>query len=316
MNAGKNGSAPRTSGSRAMTRPSAYSRRPPRLRAEALGSHPRSRATPRMRARVWSATPGRLLSANETAVVETPAWRATSTIVGPRRRLLRPGRAFRSAPTNWFVPRERGHKTFKSRGRFVVRLAMLAVSLLLLVPGSARAAPLTNTAHLDFLGTTVSPPEQAGHSTYGADPIGVLWTYADRQADGSYRRVGGGAYDAASNTYGQGAFNTDDIARAAVVYVRHWRQTGSAASRERAVALLRGLTYLQSPNGNVVLWMQPDGTLNVSADPPETPDPSDSGASYWLARTVWALGEGYAAFRRDDPAFAAFLRDRLELALG
>ncbi|WP_156027908.1 hypothetical protein [Candidatus Solirubrobacter pratensis] len=197
-----------------------------------------------------------------------------------------------------------------------MRLALLAVSLLLLVPGSARAAPLTNTAHLDFLGTTVSPPEQAGHSTYGADPIGVLWTYADRQADGSYRRVGGGAYDAASNTYGQGAFNADDIARAAVVYVRHWRQTGSAASRERAVALLRGLTYLQSPNGNVVLWMQPDGTLNVSADPPETPDPSDSGASYWLARTIWALGEGYAAFRRDDPAFAAFLRDRLELALG
>jgi hypothetical protein len=197
-----------------------------------------------------------------------------------------------------------------------VRLAVLAVSLLLLAPGVARAAPLANTAHLDWLGDTVSPPDQPGHTTYGSGPIGVLWTYADRQDDGSYRRVGGGAYDAAANTYGQGAFNADDIARAAVVYVRHWRQTGAAASRERAVALLRGLTYLQSPNGNVVLWMQPDGTLHPSADPPETPDPSDSDASYWLARTVWALGEGYAAFRRDDPAFAAFLRDRLELALG
>jgi hypothetical protein len=84
--------------------------------------------------------------------------------------------------------------------------------------------------------------------------------------------------------------------------------------------MLRGLTYLQTasgPNaGNVVLWMQPDGTLNRSADPPELPDPSDSDASYWLARTIWALGEGYAAFRRADPAFARFLRNRLELAVG
>ncbi len=84
--------------------------------------------------------------------------------------------------------------------------------------------------------------------------------------------------------------------------------------------MLRGLTYLQTasgPNaGNVVLWMQPDGTLNPSAEPVELPDPSDSDASYWLARTIWALGEGYAAFRRDDPAFARFLRNRIELAVG
>ena len=83
--------------------------------------------------------------------------------------------------------------------------------------------------------------------------------------------------------------------------------------------MLRGLTYLQTTAGehagNVVLWMQPDGTLNPSADPVELPDPSDSDASYWLARTIWALGEGYAAFQDSDPAFAGFLEDRLELAV-
>ncbi|MEO7446628.1 MAG: hypothetical protein ABI336_00035, partial [Humibacillus sp.] len=63
------------------------------------------------------------------------------------------------------------------------------------------------------------------------------------------------------------------------------------------------------------LWMQPDGTLNRSAEPVELPDPSDSDASFWLARTVWALGEGYAAFRTSDPIFAAFLRQRLDLAI-
>ena len=147
----------------------------------------------------------------------------------------------------------------------------------------------------------------------------MLWTYAEPNGDGSYRPVGGGSYDEATDTWGQGAFNADDITRAAVVYLRHWQQTGDPASREAAYDLLRGVTYLQTasgPNaGNVVLWMQPDGTLNPSAEPVEYPDPSDSDASYWLARTIWALGEGYAAFADEDPAFAGFLRDRLELAV-
>ena len=54
--------------------------------------------------------------------------------------------------------------------------------------------------------------------------------------------------------------------------------------------------------------MQPDGTLNPSAEPVELPDPSDSDASYWLARTVWALGEGYAAFKRRRPRVRALPR--------
>ncbi|GAA1527358.1 hypothetical protein GCM10009741_31340 [Kribbella lupini] len=147
----------------------------------------------------------------------------------------------------------------------------------------------------------------------------MLWTYADRRADGTYARIGGGPYDAATDTYGQGAFNADDLARAAVVYLRHYRAHRDAHSRAAAYGLLRGLTYLQTTSGanagNVVLWMQPDGTLNPSAEPVELPDPSDSGPSYWLARTVWALGEGYEVFRTVDPGFARFLRARLELAL-
>ena len=147
----------------------------------------------------------------------------------------------------------------------------------------------------------------------------MLWTYADKQADGSYKRIGGGPYDEATDTYGQGAFNADDMARAAVVYLRHWKQTKDPDSRTRAFEMLRGLTYLQTVSGknagNVVLWMQPDGTLNRSAEPVELPDPSDSDASYWLARTIWALGEGYAAFKNADPAFARFLERRLALAV-
>jgi hypothetical protein len=176
---------------------------------------------------------------------------------------------------------------------------------------SAAAEPLvglTNLAHLDFLGDVVTPPAQSGHTTYrlAVEPlVGVVWVYADRRADGSYARVGGGAYDPATNTYGQGAFDSDDLARAAVVYPRHYKQHRDSHSRLAAYGLLRSLTYLQTatgPNaGNVVLWMQPDGTLNPSPDPVELPDPSDSGPGLLARADGVALGEGYAVFRSVDP---------------
>jgi hypothetical protein len=193
-----------------------------------------------------------------------------------------------------------------------------------LAPQTAHAAPgeLTNLDHLDWLSVTVDPPEQEGHTTYRLeeDPeIGVLWTYAEPDPDGSYRHVGGGTYDEGTDTWSQGAFNADDVTRAAIVYLRHWQATGDKDSRDKAYDMLRGVTYLQTATGenagNVVLWMQPDGTLNRSAEPVELPDPSDSDASYWLARTIWALGEGYAAFAEEDPEFAAFLRERMELSI-
>jgi hypothetical protein len=217
--------------------------------------------------------------------------------------------------------------------RTIVVLASLAIALVGLPTGHPKSAvaadgfapALTNLAHLDWLGDTVDPPDQADHTTYqlAAEPeIGVLWTYAEPR-NGVLTRVGGGTYDPVTDTYGQGAFNADDVSRAAVVYIRHWVATGSPSSRDAAYEMLRGLTYLQTASGdnagNVVLWMQPDGTLNPSAEPPELPDPSDSDASYWVARTIWALGEGYAAFAAtDDPAdaaFAVFLRERLELSI-
>lgn len=189
---------------------------------------------------------------------------------------------------------------------------------------AASAAPLTTLDHLDFLLDEATPPADVpGHTTYRLAEEPTLlqpWTYADARDGGTFERVGGGPLDPATGDWGQGAYNADDTARAAVVYIRHWQQTGSADSREKAYQLLRSITYLQTaegPNaGNVVLWMQPDGDLNPSAEPVELPDPSDSGASYWLARTIWALGEGYAAFADDDADFAAFLDARLQLAVG
>ena len=110
-------------------------------------------------------------------------------------------------------------------------LAVAAVSTLSL-PAVGVSGSLTNLAHLDYLGDLVSPPAVAGHSTYGSGPLGVLWTYADRRDDGSYARIGGGTFDPSTNTYGQGAYNADDLARAAVVYLRHYSAVRDAHSRD------------------------------------------------------------------------------------
>jgi hypothetical protein len=110
-------------------------------------------------------------------------------------------------------------------GRPAALAALVTFSLLagLVAPRSAQAAPgpLTNLAHLDFLGDTVTPPSQADHTTYRLpeEPsLRVLWTYAEPIAPGSgtYKRIGGGDYHPDTNTYNQGAFNTDDLTRSAV----------------------------------------------------------------------------------------------------
>ncbi|CAM3701925.1 hypothetical protein OCAE111667_22695 [Occultella aeris] len=208
--------------------------------------------------------------------------------------------------------------------------ALAAAGAVVATAPTAVAAPVTraggnarlaNLDHLRFLLGEVPLTPSTAHTTYriDAEPVALApWTYADADG-GSFRRVGGGAFDPATGYYGQGAFNADDIARAAVVFLRDWHASGDVRSRGHAYENLRALAYLQTvdgPNtGRVVLWQQFDGSLNPSAEPVELPDPSDSAESYWLARTVWALGEGYAAFSGEDDGFAAFLSERLHLAL-
>ncbi|BDZ48961.1 hypothetical protein GCM10025867_12020 [Frondihabitans sucicola] len=189
-------------------------------------------------------------------------------------------------------------------------------------PAAAAPARLTDLAHLDFLLDRTAPKPVAGHTTYALDSQPTLtmpWVYADARPGGTFQRVGGGPLDPATGHWGQGSYDADDVSRAAVVYLRDWQQTGSATSRQKAYELLRSTAYFQTTTGpdagNVVLWMQPDGTLNPSPVPVELPNPSDSGNSYWLARSLWAFGEGYAAFHKTDPAFAAFLQQRIQLGV-
>ena len=172
---------------------------------------------------------------------------------------------------------------------------------------------------------TVTPPAQSRHTTYrlgGSPPIGVLWTYAeDRDGDGDYTHVGGGTYDPDDRHLGPGRLQRrrrqPRRRRLPAALARHRldRPAGDAAYE-----MLRGLTYLQTASGqnagNVVLWMQPDGTLNPSAEP-------DGAARPVRQRRVLLAGPHDLGARRGLrglPGRATrrsprFLRNRLELAV-
>lgn len=77
-------STPRVSAGRARTKPTVAAPSPDSWRAAVLGRQPSCSATLRTRSRVTSETPGRPLSAKETALSETPARCAMSFIVGRR----------------------------------------------------------------------------------------------------------------------------------------------------------------------------------------------------------------------------------------
>jgi hypothetical protein len=208
-----------------------------------------------------------------------------------------------------------------------------AMAVLIAASGSASAAPpgvagglgpgIVNLAHLDFLHDSVPYPAAPppGHATTEpGSPIDTWWVYANFDATtGTYTRTGGGAYDPATNTYGQGAFDTDDVTRAAIVYLTHFQLYGDRHSLDMARAALRFVLYMQTtsgPNaGNFVLWMQPDGALDPTPTPPDQPNPADAGASYWLARSIWAIGVGYQVFHEADPAFASALATRMRMAM-
>ena len=159
-----------------------------------------------------------------------------------------------------------------TRQRIVAALtaALLAIGTLglgLAAPATAAPAPLTNLAHLDFLLDEVRRGGRLSTRRTGW-PRSPTWSCRGPTPtpndDGTFKRVGGGDFDAATGYCGQGAFNADDVTRTAVVYLRHWQQFGDDDSRQKAYELLRSVAYLQTatgPNaGNVVLWMQDDGT--------------------------------------------------------
>ncbi|HNW58971.1 MAG TPA: hypothetical protein PKI62_04805 [bacterium] len=158
--------------------------------------------------------------------------------------------------------------------------------ILALLWSSCTTAPrsLVNLAHLDRLCEEV---------TIAGQPCTIVHIYSDAP---DY-----GWTDAA----GEGIACVDDVARAAVVYMR----AGDARHLARIRGLLRFVLLLQNNDGTFYNFVHRDLTINR-----EGPT-SVASFGFWAARGYWSLGEGYAFFRERDPAFAAELRSAFRRCL-
>ncbi len=105
---------------------------------------------------------------------------------------------------------------------------------------------------------------------------------------------------------GEGIACVDDAARAAVLYLRHYRYTGDEQSLQKARKLLRFLINMQAGNGLFYNFIYGDHSIN------KTRKNSQPKADWWSWRAFWAFSEAYPLFRAVDTAFAAELRSRMQ----
>ena len=149
--------------------------------------------------------------------------------------------------------------------------------------GPQLAAVGFNLDHLDFLGEDV---------VADGDTVRIIHIYAEPSPSGEWVFVG---------DHDEGIACVDDVARAAVVYLRHYEATGDDASRRQAIKLLRFVHRLQAESGLFYNFVW-DRSLRINT---EHLNSVADGVNWWTARAVWALGEGARVLASSDPGLAA-----------
>lgn len=181
--------------------------------------------------------------------------------------------------------------------------SLCALALACLAPGCGRGAeppprsdappPLTlRYDHLHHLGLNAVVNQRT---------VRVVALYADAP---DYRPTGSPARDGY-----EGIAAVDDAARAAVVYLRVYEETGDARARDEAHGLLQFIAAMEQGDGEFVNFIDPQGRPNRDAPS------SRKSMSYWAARSVWALGEAVRVFGRLDPDRLQELRGPLDRAV-
>ena len=138
-------------------------------------------------------------------------------------------------------------------------------------------------------------------ATVDGGPVRVVALYAEAP---DYRPVASPERDGS-----EGIAAVDDAARAALVYLRAYEQTGEARDRDEALGLLRLIAAMEQGDGEFINFIDEQGRPNRSA-------PSSRKAmSYWAARSIWALGEAVLVFGPRDPQLLDGLRQPLDRAV-
>ena len=172
----------------------------------------------------------------------------------------------------------------------VIKVSLLSVFLLSFI-GCQNHVPapadlkLVNLAHLNHLYENV---------VIDGKEMGIIHIYAEYP---DYAWV---------DAHNEGIACVDDVARAAVVYLRHFEITGDTTSLKRARKLLDFCLYMQAEDGQFYNFIYADHSINREGET------SFKSFGWWAARGVWALGEGYRIHQELDPEYAETLKRHLE----
>jgi hypothetical protein len=141
---------------------------------------------------------------------------------------------------------------------------------------------LINLTHLNFL---VEPMQVPGRD------LALVHIYSEAPR---YDWVDAGS---------EGIGCVDDVARAAIVYLHYYQETGDKQALAQARQLLNFVMYLQTDDGEYYNFVRDNkGTIN------KTGGTSYKSWSWWAARGQWALAEGYGLFRSIDATYATELQ--------
>jgi multiple sugar transport system substrate-binding protein len=154
----------------------------------------------------------------------------------------------------------------------------------------AGPAPLSvNLDHLQHLGLDATVNEK---------PVRVVALYAEAP---DYTPTPSPERDGS-----EGITAVDDVARAAVVYLRAYEMTGDVSARDEALGLLAFVVAMEQGDGEYINFIDARGIPNRRAPS------SRKSMSYWAARSLWALGEAERVLGPHDSASLTSLRPALD----
>ena len=105
---------------------------------------------------------------------------------------------------------------------------------------------------------------------------------------------------------GEGIACVDDVARAAVLYLRHYLYTQNEKSLKDARKMLDFLREMQAPNGLFYNFIYSDFSINKDREN------SRPLADWWSWRAIWALAEGVEVYKQISPSFSDTLLSLIE----
>ncbi|HSD64218.1 MAG TPA: hypothetical protein VLB50_10485 [Ignavibacteriaceae bacterium] len=171
----------------------------------------------------------------------------------------------------------------------IKKIIVTVVLFILLWPGIdqcqvSKSVSLVNPSHLDALYEEINIEGRS---------MGIIHIYSNYP---DYKWVG---------DEDEGIACVDDAARAAIFYLRNYRDEKDTNSLIKSEGLLEFLLYMQSDNGYFYNFLLEDHSIN------KTHQNSVNGPSWWSWRAMWALSEGYKILKDVNPALTLSIKTTL-----